>query len=209
MEKTIKEIVGAKTYDCLELLKQDGILKKFYLAGGTGAALILRHRQSEDLDFFSQKPFNEAVLVSQLRKGKFKLEKKSEGTVIGSYYGGRVSFFYYPYKLLKPLKNIDGVKAADVIDIACMKVEAVASRGARKDFVDLYFIMEEKRISLQEILIYFSKKYSGINYNFVHIKKGLVYFAEAEKEPLPLMYKPLNWEKVKERFIKEVRASRF
>jgi len=54
----------------------------------------------------------------------------------------RLSFFVYPYKLLFPLIDFNGVKLADERDIACMKIEAISSRGSKKDFIDLYFLIE-------------------------------------------------------------------
>ncbi|MFQ5657921.1 MAG: nucleotidyl transferase AbiEii/AbiGii toxin family protein, partial [Candidatus Methylomirabilales bacterium] len=41
-------------------------LRPFYLAGGTGLALHLGHRRSEDLDFFSRRAFHPSALPQAL-----------------------------------------------------------------------------------------------------------------------------------------------
>jgi len=81
MEKEIiKKILGQEGGQDLAVLKKGGLLKNFYLAGGTGAALILGHRLSKDLDFFTPKPFNENLFLKKIsRLGKFNLEKKRCG----------------------------------------------------------------------------------------------------------------------------------
>ena len=52
--------------------------------------------------------------------------------------GVKVSFLAYQYPLLYPLQEFLGMKVADPRDIACMRISAVASRGTKRDFVDLY-----------------------------------------------------------------------
>lgn len=182
------------------------LLKKFYLAGGTATALYLGHRISGDLDFFTQENFDESLLVQKLSEaGKFQLEKKSEQTAIGILDGTKISFLGYTYPILLPLKKVmDSINIADIIDIACMKVDTISSRGAKRDFVDLYFIIKEL-FSLEKILESFAKKYASINYNMMHIKKSLVYFEGAETDPMPKMLKPANWEEIKTFFQKEVK----
>ncbi|MCX7779239.1 MAG: nucleotidyl transferase AbiEii/AbiGii toxin family protein [Patescibacteria group bacterium] len=95
------------------------------------------------------------------------------------------------------------MKVADWRDIACMKLDAVSSRGSKKDFIDLYFICQ--KISLKRLLKIFAKKYKSVDFNLMHILKSLVYFKEAEKEPLPRMLKRISWPTVKSFFIREVR----
>jgi hypothetical protein len=87
------------------------------------------------------------------------------------------------------------VPVADPRDIACMKVTAIASRGTKRDFVDLYVASE--RCGLPTILDLFARKYAKTGYNKLHIPKSLTYFADAEKDPMPHMLVPLDWHDVK------------
>jgi hypothetical protein len=84
-----------------------------------------------------------------------------------------------------------------------MKIDAIASRGTKRDFIDIYFVVKESR-PLKEIFKKFSEKYVSLRYNLVHIKKSLVYFSDAENDPSPSMLKPVDWLEVKKFFEKEV-----
>lgn len=199
--------VSAATRKDLEILTRAGIISGFYLAGGTALAFLLSHRESYDLDFFREYEFDENALVAKLEKaGTFSLEKKETGTVRGAFGRTLVSFFHYPYPLLEEPSIRDGIPLASCVDIACMKLDALASRGARRDFIDLYFLLHEPQFSLGKLLQFFGKKYASLNFNVLHIKKGLVYFADADAEPMPRLIRPVEWQAVKDFFIAEMRA---
>jgi len=83
-----------------------------------------------------------------------------------------------------------------------MKLSALASRGTRRDFVDLYVIVQKH--GLAPLLEQFERKFARINYNKVHILKSLVFFADAEKEPMPDMLLPVSWEALRSYFQQEV-----
>ena len=107
--------------------------------------------------------------------------------------------------LLKDSHPFLGVSIADIIDIGCMKIDAISSRGSRKDFIDLY-VISTGIVPLYEMLKLFEKKYKGIEYNKVHILKSLIYFTEAEEEPLPQMLTKIDWNDVKKFFEQQVKA---
>lgn len=198
--------VSKKTLQDLESLKRAGILKGFYLGGGTGLAFLLGHRESHDLDFFCRAKFNERLLSEKLRKaGKFSLEKKEDGTLRGKFSNTLVSFFHYPYPFLEKPMRKSGTAVASFRDIACMKIDAIASRGTKRDFIDVYMIMKMTGLTLPALFKDFSKKYVSLHYNLMHIKKSLVYFADAEGDPMPKMVKLLSWPEVKKFFIAEAR----
>jgi len=200
-----QEIISKKTKANLEILIKKAMLKNFYLVGGTGAALQLKHRVSLDLDFFSKKDIDTKTLIQKIKtQGKFSIERETENTLIGIFNGTRVSFLKYDYPLLFDLKQIKGIKIADLRDIGCMKIDAVSSRGMKRDFVDLFFICREA-ISLKNLLSLFKKKYKSVNYNRLHILKSLVYFEDAENNPMPRMILPTSWQEVKNFFKEEIR----
>jgi len=189
----------------LEILTKEAVLKNFYLAGGTGAALQLKHRVSLDLDFFTNKDIDTKTLIQKIKtQGKFSIERETENTLIGIFNCSRVSFLRYDYPLLFDLRQIKGIKIADLRDIGCMKIDAVSSRGTKRDFVDLFFICREA-ISLKNLLSLFKKKYKSVNYNMLHILKSLAYFENAENNPMPRMILPTSWQEVKSFFKEEIR----
>ena len=179
------------------------MLGGFYLAGGTGLALQLGHRRSADLDLFSEPEFATTDLRARLRglEGLRDLET-APGTLHLELNGTKVSFLHYPYPLLFPPRQLDMLTIADPRDIACMKVDAIANRGSRRDFVDLY--TAASRYGLRDILEWFGTKYASTPYNRVHVFKSLTYFRDAEQEPMPYMLVPLDWAAVRHFFLAEV-----
>jgi len=199
-----QQVISKKTRANLEILTRTGILKDFYLAGGTGLALQLKHRLSLDLDFFTPKSIVVKDLIQKLKKiGKLAVEKEAEQTLVCTFKGTRLSFMRYEYPCLFGLKKTNRLKVADLRDIGCMKIDAVSSRGTKRDFIDLYFILQ--KITLARTLNFYDKKYKKLSSNLVHIKKSLVYFQDAEKDPMPKMFFPVPWEKVKDFFRKKVK----
>ncbi len=183
-------------------LSRRSLLAGFYLAGGTGLALHFGHRRSADLDLFREAEFDSADLRDRLR-GQNGLERValSTGTAHLTLHGVKVSFLHYPYPLLFPLRLCESIEVADPRDIACMKIEAIASRGSRRDFVDLFVVAQEQ--GLRELLEYFAKKYAAVSYSRTHILKALTYFRDADEEPSPDMLVPLDWSTVTRYFVAE------
>lgn len=96
--------------------------------------------------------------------------------------------------------DMPGFQAASLTDIALMKLVAVSQRGARKDFIDLYAIVQ-LGISLVDLLKLLPIKYPETQINLYHIIKSLIYFEDAEREPELRMLQPLPWESVKSFFL--------
>lgn len=198
------ETLAPETSRVLGAIKESQFIRDFYLAGGTALALCLGHRESVDLDFFSPSGFPLDILkrsVSSL--GRYTLTNEEDGTLDGVLDGVKLTFLRYEYPLLYPLIDSDGVKLADERDIAAMKIDAISSRGSRKDFIDLYFLLG--KYPLPEILSFFEEKYSHIDYNRMHLLKSLSYFADAEDGASPKMLMPASWEAVKERISREAK----
>ncbi|HIE53139.1 MAG TPA: hypothetical protein EYP85_15415 [Armatimonadetes bacterium] len=191
--------------DLLATLGQQPWLREYYLAGGTAAALQLGHRLSVDLDFFTPQELDTRTLIQHLSQlGSLTVDREDWGTLIGALRGVRVSFFTYEYPLLEPTVDFEGVTLASLVDIGLMKITAIAQRGGRRDFIDLYLICKEV-ISLRELLSRLAEKFVGVNYNLCHILRSLVYFEDAEMEPLPQLLKPLEWSTITAYFEREVK----
>lgn len=176
-----------------------------YLAGGTAVALQIGHRISVDFDFFVTNEFVPAVFSADLSKlGSFHQEQADRGTVLGKFEGIRFSLFVYKYPLICPPLKYFSLNIADIRDIAAMKIDAVATRGAKRDFIDLYFI-GKSGYGLTELLAFYNKKYGKLASNFIHIQKSLVFFDDAEADAMPRMLKKVEWKEVKQYFENEVK----
>jgi hypothetical protein len=196
------KVIPASTEATLCSLRDAHLIDRFYLAGGTGLALQFGHRLSRDLDFFAREQFDEETLLQRLQMLEgFALAAKAPFTLHATIDKTKVSFPGYAYPVLFAVNPFLGVPVADPRDIACMKVSAIASRGTKRDFVDLY--MCAQIYGLKEILRMFDAKYSRAHYSRIHILKSLTYFADAEKDPMPHMLETLDWNIVVQFFSRE------
>lgn len=179
-----------------ELLSHQHWISSFYLAGGTSLALQIAHRQSVDFDFFTEADFNNREIIDTLRDlGRFELFSEANNTINGLLNDVRISFFKYRYPLLKPPHKYGAITIADMLDIALMKLEAISGRGSRKDFIDLYFLL--RHFSLAELFEKYPLKYGIEISNHYHLLKSLVFFEDAEREPMPKMFDKVAWEDIK------------
>jgi len=198
-----REVLHEAAEQTLEELLHARALEYFYLAGGTGLALYLGHRRSADLDFFKTEAFDEEALLQRLQYlPSLALVAKGPATLHMMIQGTKTSFLGYDYPVLYPLQSFHSIQVADPRDIAGMKISAVASRGSRRDFVDLYAVSQ--KYGLEKLLQTFHKKFAKVNYSMVHVLKSLTYFEDAEQEPMPDMLVPLAWDDVKQFFAREV-----
>jgi predicted nucleotidyltransferase component of viral defense system len=115
----------------------------------------------------------------------------------------RVGFYGYGFPLVAPLAEIENLRLASLEDIALMKLDALLSRAARKDFYDLYFICQ--KISLRQLFDLAPRKYSNVRDFEVQTVKRLVYFENAEVDVDPVMLQSVSWRAVKEYFIQQAK----
>jgi len=158
---------------------------KFYLAGGTGLALQIGHRDSVDFDFFTAESFLPDNLFEELEGifSRYKIVKSQEDkdtliVTIGDVI--KISFLSYPYELIKLLVDGEDLMIASVEDIGAMKLSAIIGRSAYKDYVDLYFVL--RKVNLKELLDVATKKFPTLDMNL--ILKSLVYFDDLKEEPI-------------------------
>lgn len=200
-----EQVLYGNTKAILALLENTEIIQKAYLAGGTALALQLGHRISYDLDFFTQEEFDEQMLLPEIKKiSDFQLEKIAWRTILGKFKDVKFSIFYYKYPLLYAAKKFEMINITDIRDIAAMKIAAIASRGTKRDFVDLYFICKET-VSLPDAIQLYDKKYKNLATTEIHIMKSLIFFEDAEPDEMPRMLKKSDWKDIKRYFENEVR----
>jgi len=177
---------------------------------------------------------SERRIIHQLLKkaGKTIVESTREGSFRVTFEDVTIGFFHYDYPLMAPLekfgkarpapiakkvqeKRISSrliskslndrcwVKIASLEDIALMKIAAIIGRGSKKDFIDTYFILKNG-VGLPKLLKLSRKKFSHVRDVAIQALQALVYFNDAESEPMPRMSLPIKWETVKSFFIKEI-----
>jgi predicted nucleotidyltransferase component of viral defense system len=191
------------TLGLLKSLMQKEYLKPFVLVGGTSLALQIGHRKSIDLDLFTTLDVNTDELLAELSKDyKVEVRVQTKGSLISDIEDIKVDFIRFKYAFQYPIKDVDSIRLLNIEDIAPMKIDAISGRGSKKDFYDLYFLLDI--YSLPQILDLYSKKYQ--HSTLFHVIKSLTWFADAEPQILPeLLDKKVTWQKVKKRIEQAVK----
>ncbi len=191
--------------EVLHFIGKSSFASRFYLAGGTALTLRLGHRVSVDFDFFSetdeigQRTRHE--IMSALAPLQPQTLEEVEGNLLLVVKGMHVGFFGYSYPLLVPTESVEGVALAGTVDIALMKLDALISRGGRKDFYDLYFILQQ--MPLAELLRLGRTKYPYAHDFELMAVESLVWFDNANRDLSPKLLVDVSWEQVKQFFVAE------
>ena len=196
------EAVEPSTLDLLKRLQRLPKLSNIRLVGGTALALHLGHRKSVDLDLFGN--FDPIVSYRKLlADAGYSVEGAENGTVQSLRVDNvKVDLVNYPYPWMDDALEEDGVRLADLKDIAAMKLSAVANRCRKKDFIDVARLLDA--FPLDQMLSFYKEKFSVSELSFP--LRGLMYFDDAEEDPMPEMLDGnLTWENVKKRVVAATR----
>jgi hypothetical protein len=192
------ETIEPGTFSLLKELMSLPSLKSFSLVGGTALSLRYGHRSSVDLDLFSDEKFDHLPIELELAETfgqDFDYESGHKKLGIFCYVKGiKLDFVYYPHPLIKATEHIDKIRFCSNADIAAMKVQAILGRGRKKDFWDLYELLQH--YSLQQIMDWHKQKYPN-QMLAISIPNAITYFDDAEESETPLSYKNQNWEGIK------------
>jgi len=181
--------------------------KEWYLAGGTALALQVGHRQSVDLDFFTVKPdFNTTDMERMMiNADDWVTTHVARGTLYGLFRGAKVSFIAYPF--FRPSLayiRYGFIRMLLLEDIASMKIIAISQRGKKRDFIDLYWFSAVHGTPISDIIRRAVSQYPEQEHSMPHFLKSLVYFEDAEEDPMPALNFKADWKTVKEYFRREI-----
>ena len=193
--------------DTLELLKAISAqpeVKELRLVGGTALALQYGHRQSVNLDFFGKLPEDKDELIDVVRRvGDVTVLNRSKiilQMVVNQVKVDFVDYSRYPW-IDEPILG-DGFVLASDKDIAAMKINAIMGRGTRKDFIDLYVLLQH--YSLAQIMDFYRQKFP--EFSEYRALLSMTYFDDAEMQDMPLMFIETPWEEMKTSIIQAVEA---
>lgn len=179
------------------------LIENFYLTGGTAlSAIYLHHRESDDLDFFSEQKFDQTtisdIVIEWSKKHNFKIDLRSNERVhifnftFPDKTNLKVDFAYYPYKRVQKGVKTKSISVDSLFDIAINKLFTVSQRTAVKDFVDLYYLL--KKFTLWDLMEGAGVKF-GMKLDTLMIASD---FMKASSFTfLPQMLKPLSLEQLK------------
>lgn len=197
------QVITPEMRELLRFIGQQPFAERFYLAGGTALALRLGHRISVDLDFFSATdevthPTRQEILTALAPLSPQAIEDV-DGNLLLQVSGLHVGFFGYGYGLLEETAYVENVALAAVVDIGLMKLDALISRGSRKDFYDLYFIAQQ--IPITTLLQLGERKYPYARDFELMAVESLVLFENADRDIQPTMLADVAWEDVRQFFV--------
>lgn len=199
------ETVEPRAFSLLNELMQVPALKPFALVGGTALSLKYGHRKSVDIDLFSNSPFENHAVITELKKkfgAEFIFEDKAPRFGIFGFINGiKTDFVRHPHPLLRPVETLDGIRMFSTEDIIAMKIQAILGRGKKKDFWDIAELLQH--YSIRDFIDLHAKKYST-QHLLVTVPQVLCYFADAEESEDPVSLKNQDWEKVKAEIRKKV-----
>jgi hypothetical protein len=201
------QTVEPHTRALLSHLMSKPCLSGMYLVGGTALSLHYGHRKSVDIDLFGI-PFNTDEIVAELTTDF------GDSLAYTPAFGGKGLFcfinqvkvdlihFEIP-TILPPRHDESGVRLLEPPDLCAMKINAILSRGSKKDFWDLNELLHH--YTIDEIIDFHKSKYPN-QLLLITIPQALVYFDDAENSPDPICLKGWTWEFVKESIRTKVRA---
>lgn len=186
----LKSLMGLKALD------------DFFLVGGTALALHLGHRVSVDLDLFTQNEFScDDILHALPDEYHYNIVKKQDRNLMILHlstpqfpdFSVKVDFLRYPHPIINEMIQTNGLRILSVKDIIPMKLSAISGRGAKKDFYDIYHLLDD--YSLTQMMGFFSQKYP--NTAHFQVIKSLLYFVDADDDVDPISLQNVFWEDVK------------
>jgi predicted nucleotidyltransferase component of viral defense system len=189
--------IEPNTLELLKSLQKEPFLAQNFLVGGTALALQMGHRFSIDLDLFTHEPFDATSLLDDM-KAKYRVQPL---TVTNTIFitvteDVKVDVVHFKYPFAFPIIHDEGVRMADIRDIAAMKLDAVTKRGSRKDFFDMYYLFE--KFEPTQILEWYNQMFR--HSTSFHVIMSLTYFDDAELTENPIVFdKKVTWNKVKTR----------
>lgn len=188
------ETIDAKTLQLLKQLQSLQVFKELRLVGGTALALQIGHRKSVDIDLFGKVSGDEYEILNQIQSvSDYTVLKKSENINIFLINGIKVDIVNYPYKWISQPITHQNIQIAGLEDIVSMKLSAITGRGTKKDFIDLFFLLNE--FDLRKMFCFYNQKYPDGS-EFL-VLKSLTYFEDADKDEMPVMLTPQNWTIIK------------
>ena len=192
------QAVEPRTFSLLKNLMALPALQPFSLVGGTALALRYGHRNSVDLDLFYHEKFNYPqvieVLESTFHDGFVYKQQHTQFGIFCFINGIKVDFVHFPHLPIAAIEVEDKIRFYSIADISAMKIQAILGRAQKKDFWDLYEILQH--YPLQQLIDWHKQKYPN-QMLAISIPHAISYFNDADESDAPVSFKKQTWELVK------------
>ena len=197
-----KETVEPETLGLLIELMAIPELQQFRLVGGTALSLFFGHRKSIDLDLFTDQPFDRENILHKL-SGLFNnfnfAEEKSPRLFFTTINQVKVDFVHTFEPFFDNVVEVENIRFASTEEIIALKLNAIAGRGAKKDFFDLHELLNH--FTFEQIIEAYKKKYP--QNSIMMVMKSIPYFEQADTNIDPHSFRGVSWSKIKKDILKK------
>jgi len=186
---------------------------RFRIVGGTSLSLQLGHRESIDIDLFTDADYDSidfSILETKLIE-TFPYIDSSSVDMVGmgkSYFIGnnenelvKLDLFYTD-PFVFPVILEQGIRFASIKEVVAMKFEVIGNGGRKKDFWDIHELLETHTL---DKMIDFYLKRNPYGYSKDQLLAKLIDFSKAEDDFTPNCHKGKVWELIKLDFEKLVK----
>lgn len=210
-----KEILSANQATLLKVFSQQAFIQDFYLTGGTALAVFyLNHRYSEDLDFFTQKedldPQSITIFLESLKSklsiSEIDFQKSMNRNIFFITLNGEVvktEFTFFPFEKLESGQREGNIQVDSLLDIAVNKLFTIYQNPRARDFIDLYFIINQESYRLDNLI---EKARLKFDWPIDPINLGTQLVKVKDVKDYPRMIKPIEKTDLVEFFEKEARG---
>lgn len=207
-------ILTEKQIRFLQAVGQDkSLAEQFYLSGGTAlAGFYLKHRYSEDLDFFSENEFEVSAINAFLGKIKTSLgitgvdyQQSFNRNLFFLHYGSEIlktEFTYFPFTRAEQGNNQWGVSIDSLRDIAVNKLFSIYQRTTARDYIDLFFICQNQAWGISELIQLARAKF---DFDIDPVQLGTQFLKVTQAQDLPRMIPVLNRADLEQFFLSEAK----
>lgn len=199
----------------LELvLKEPYLLKRFYWTGGTVLSeFYLHHRESEDIDLFSEKQEIDLPSINKfvgITGTKLRAKKIVYRQFLGlhtytlTFPTGqlKVDFNYYPFPRINKGRPWRGLEIDSIQDIAVNKIHTISTKARARDFVDIYYIFKKENINIDKLIELAKAKF---DWHIDPIQLGQTFTQVSAAQDFPSMLVPFDKHDMEEFFLAEAK----
>jgi len=184
-----------------ELVRVVDEARYWFVIGGQAVRCFAPFRPSRDVDFGVESAADLDDLVARLeRSGEVEMQERAPDTVHLAWNGIKVSCF-----VLERLAPFVEDRHLDLTGLLATKLHAVLDRGLRRDFFDLYVLLEQERLGVAALLGAIRKVYEG-EIDDGLLLRALTYFDDADREAALPGEGERDWRVVRDYFLVQVGA---
>lgn len=200
--------------EVLTVLMESRLFDPFRLVGGTSLGLQLGHRMSDDIDLFTDSPYDslDFAAIDKFLRETFEYVSDLKPGPVGmgvSYLVGHSKDesvkldLYYTDTFIQPTLKIGPYRLATVEEIIAMKIDIVQRKARQKDFWDLDELLD--KYSIEQMIALHKQRYPHSHDEEV-IRENFVDFERADEDFTPICLKGKHWELIKLNFVERLRS---